>query len=140
MIRRLLPFVGCLLWGCAVAPLPAPSAAGAQFDGKFTGVTTLVRGGGWLCGPATYQLALWVKDGRFDYPFPVNVARTTPISVQLTADGTFVRHMLYGTQDYAFLSLYKTDWVTIEGGIAGGTLEATVTDERCTRRITAQRG
>jgi len=58
---------------------------------------------------------------------------------RLSADGSFVTNMLYGTQNFLFISRYENQWVTVRGRIAGQTLDATVTDDRCTRRVTAQR-
>ena len=136
MIRYLAPLTGCLLAGCAAAAAPP---AGTQFDGTFAGEDTPIRGDGWVCGGTGYPLTLSVRDGRFDYPFPVNLARTTPIAVQIAADGTFVRSVLYGSQAYTFLSPPRNDWLTIRGQIAGGTLDATITTDRCTWRLTAQR-
>jgi hypothetical protein len=115
MIRILAGLFGCLLSGCAAAPV---TPAGTAFDGSYAGQDILVRGGGYLCGAPDLPLTLSVGGGRFDYPFT---------------------SMLYGTQNYLLLSRYENQWVTIRGRIAGGTLDATVTDNRCTRRITAQR-
>jgi hypothetical protein len=113
--------------------------AGTRFDGDFAGQDTLIRGGGWVCGTAGYPLALSVREGRFDYPFAVNLTRTTPVAVQVASDGSFVRQLQYGTQNYTFSSLPMNDWLTVRGRIAGGTLDATITSDRCTWRLTAQR-
>jgi hypothetical protein len=136
MIRILAGLILCLLSGCAAAPV---TPAGMAFDGSYTGQSVLIRGGGYLCGAPDFPLTLSVGSGRFDYPFTVNLPRTTPIAVQIAVDGSFVANMLYGTQNYLLLSHYENQWVTVRGRIAGGTLDATVTDDRCTRRITAQR-
>jgi hypothetical protein len=34
----------------------------------------------------------------------------------------------------------RTTWVTVTGRIAAGTLDATITDYRCTRRLMAKLG
>jgi hypothetical protein len=47
--------------------------------------------------------------------------------------------MLYATEDYWPLYQIRNAWVTISGRITGGTLDATIVDYRCTRRLTAQR-
>jgi hypothetical protein len=136
MNRILIGLFGCLLSGCAAAPV-AP--VGTAFDGSYAGESVLIRGGGYLCGVPDSPLTLSVSGGQFDYPFAVNLVRTTPVPVKLAADGSFVTNMLYGTQNFLFISRYENQWVTVRGRIAGQTLDATVTDDRCTRRVTAQR-
>ena len=137
MNRTLAMLLSSLLGGCAaVAGVPA---AGTAFDGSYSGQNILIRGSGYPCGAPAYPITLTVGGGRFDYPFPVNLQRTAPIAVQIAADGTFVGQMQYGVQDYIMISLYQTAWVYVRGHIAGATLDATITDDRCTHRIMAQR-
>jgi hypothetical protein len=81
-----------------------------------------------------------VHDGRFDYPFLVNPPRTTPVPVQIAADGTFAAQLQYGTEEPGPRSRYITAWVTVVGRIAAGELDATVTDLRCVRHLSARRG
>ena len=126
---------GCLV-GCAAA---LPPAAGPQFDGEYIGQTTLISGGGYLCEPITATLALAVHSGQFDYPFPVTLGRTAPVSVRVAADGTFAGQMQYGTEDYTPRGLYRTAWVTVRGRIADGALDATIIDDRCIHRLAARR-
>lgn len=140
MDRYVAMLLGSLLGGCAaVAGAPAAPAAGTAFDGSYSGQNVLIRGGGYPCGAPAYPINLTVSGGRFDYPFPVNLQRTAPITMQIAADGTFVGQMQYGVQDYTMISLFQTAWVYVRGRIAGGTLDATITNDRCTHRITAQR-
>jgi hypothetical protein len=129
--------MGAGLGGCAA---PAGPAAGPQFDGIYAGQNTLIRGGGFLCGAASYPERLTVRGGRFDYSFAVNPPRTVPIPVQIAADGTFSAQMQYGTEEYGPRSWFRTAWVTVIGRIDGGTLAATIDDYRCTRRLTVQIG
>ncbi len=140
MNRNIAILVGGLFGACATAQgVPAVPPAGAPFDGSYSGQNILIRGGGYPCGPPSYPITLTVSGSRFDYPFPVNVGRTAPIHVQIADDGTFAAQMQYGVQDYTMLSLYQTAWVFVRGRIAGGILEATITDDRCTHQVTAQR-
>lgn len=136
MKRLLTLLTGASLVSCAVSPV---LVAGTQFDGEFAGQNTLVVGGGYTCGPASYPLTLTVRDGRFDYPFPVNVGRTAPVLVQIAADGSFQGQMQYGTENYIPVSKYMNAWVIVQGRIADGVLDATISDDRCVRRMTAQR-
>jgi hypothetical protein len=119
---------------------PAAPAAGAQFDGIYAGRNDAVSGWGFLCGPSAYPQTIAVSGGRFDYPFPVNPPRTTPVPVQIAADGTFAAAMQYGTEDLGPRTLYINAWVTVSGRITGAELDATVSDLRCVRHLTAQRG
>jgi hypothetical protein len=141
MNRLLALLLGGLLAGCSTGP--AVPAAGREFDGTYTGENTLIRGGGYPCGDPAYAERLVVADGRFDYPFAVNPPRTAPLPVQIGADGTLAGQMQYLTEDYLSLrGSYNplTTWVTLRGHISEGVLEATVTDYRCTRRLTARKG
>jgi hypothetical protein len=130
---------GCTLPG-ASPPTPALPAAGAQFDGIYSGMNTAISGSGFQCGPPAYPETITVSGGRFDYPFAVNPPRTTPVAVQIATDGTFAAQMQYGTDEPGPRSRYITAWVTVTGRIAGGELDATATDLRCVRRLTARRG
>ncbi len=134
-MRLLTLLLGGPLVACAASLPPA----GAQFDGEYVGQNALISGGGYVCEPATGPLAVAVRGGRFDYPFPVNPPRTAPVPVQVAADGTVAGQIQYGTQDYTVGGLYKNSWVIVRGHIADGTLDATITDDRCTHRLTAHR-
>ena len=136
MTRLPALLTGAFLIGCTAPPVPS---AGTQFDGEFAGQNTLTVGGGFICGPASYPLAVTVRDGRFDYPFPVNIGRTAPVPVLVAADGSFQGQLLYGTEDYMPISKYKNAWVYVRGRIAGGVLEATISDDRCVHQLTARR-
>jgi hypothetical protein len=116
-----------------------PEVAGRQFDGVYVGRNAAVEGWGFLCGGSTYPETITVSGGRFDYPFQVNPPRTTPIAVQIAADGTFAAQMQYGTEEPGPRSRYITAWVTVSGRVAAGVLDATVADLRCVRRLTARR-
>ena len=140
MNRYLAMLIAGLLGGCAFGPAAAPTpAAGTEFDGQYVGQSTLTRGGGYVCGTPGFPSSLVVRDGRFAYPFEVNPPRTAPVPVQVAADGTFAGEMLYATEEYWPLYQIRNAWVTISGRITGGTLDATIVDYRCTRRLTAQR-
>jgi hypothetical protein len=139
---------GCafvLVAGCATlpgVPPPAPAlpAAGSQFDGIYAGQNEAVSGWGFLCGAPAYPQTIAVSGGRFDYPYAISPPRTTPVAVQIAADGTFAAQMQYGTEEAGPRSRYITAWVTVSGRIAAGELDATVTNLRCVRRLTARRG
>ncbi|HXA20775.1 MAG TPA: hypothetical protein VNW90_00650 [Acetobacteraceae bacterium] len=135
---------GCafvLAAGCTTQPAATPiQAASSQFDGIYAGQNNAVSGWGFQCGASTYPETIAVSGGRFDYPFLVNPPRTTPVPVQIAADGTFRAQMMYGTEEFGPLTRYMNAWVTVTGRIMQGELDATVTDLRCVRRLTAQRG
>jgi hypothetical protein len=135
---------GCALVlaaGCTAPPAAPPiQAAGSQFDGIYAGQNDAVSGWGFQCGASTYPQTIAVSGGQFDYPFLVNPPRTTPVPVQIAADGTFRAQMMYGTEEFGPLTRYMNAWVTVTGRIMQGQLDATVTDLRCVRRLTAQRG
>jgi hypothetical protein len=131
---------GCTTVPGSPPPTPALPAAGSQFDGVYAGQNDAVSGWGFLCGAPAYPQTIAVSGGRFDYPFQVNPPRTTPVAVEIAADGTFAAQMQYGTEDPGPRTRYITAWVTVTGRIAAGELDATVTDLRCVRRLTAHRG
>jgi hypothetical protein len=131
---------GCATLPGALPPRPALPAAGSQFDGIYAGQNDAISGWGFLCGAPAYPETIAVSGGRFDYPFAVNPPRTTPVPVQIAADGTFAAQMEYGTEEPGPRSRYITAWVTVTGRIWGTELAATVTDLRCVRRVTAHRG
>jgi hypothetical protein len=131
---------GCAALPGAPPPAPAIPAAGAQFDAIYVGQNTAVSGSGFYCGASAYPEMIAVRDGRFDYPFLVNPPRTTPVPVQIAADGTFAAQLQYGTEEPGPRSRYITAWVTVVGRIAAGELDATVTDLRCVRHLSARRG
>ncbi len=118
---------------------PSLPAAGPPFDGTYIGQNTLVRGWGFVCDRPIYQQTITIRGGRFDYPFAVSPPRTAPLPVQVDADGTLHGQMLYGTEVYGPSGLYMTAWVTLTGRITGSELDATITDQRCVRHLTARR-
>jgi hypothetical protein len=137
---------GCafaLAGGCTMQPGTPPAAAlppaGSQYDGIYLGQNDAVSGQGFLCGAPAYPETIAVSGGRFNYAFPVNPPRATPVPVQIAADGTFAAQMQYGTEDFGPRSRYITAWVTVTGRIAAGELDAMVTDLRCVRRVAARR-
>jgi hypothetical protein len=128
--------IGFLAVGCT-PPVPA---AGNQFDGIYQGDNRVVRGFGWVCAPPSYQDAVTIKDGRFDYTFIDQLAQPAPIPVQIAADGTFRGQIQYWTDSYDLnLSEGLTVWAIVTGRINGSALEATVADFRCTRQLMLQR-
>jgi hypothetical protein len=145
-IGLLLAASGVLLSaGCGAPPgrpvaAPAIPAGDTRFDGVYAGQNVAVSGWGFLCGPPAYAQTITVSGGRFDYPYPVSAPRTTPVPVQIGIDGTFTASIQYGTEDFGPRSRYINAWVTVAGRIAGGELDATVSDLRCVRRLTARRG
>jgi len=130
-----------LVSGCAGIPAtgPAVPGAGSRFDGSYEGENRLIGGGGYLCGSPGYPEAVVVSQGTFTYPFAVNPPRTTPMQVQIAADGSVHGQMQYVMQDYTPRSDLRTLWVTVTGQVSGATLDAIATDERCRRRLLLQR-
>lgn len=135
---RLAVLCGWLLAGAGgCAPPPPPSPA---FDGMYVGQDSLVRGAGFLCGLPARDLSITIRNGGFDYPFEVAPPRTAPMPARVTADGTVTGQLTYGTTDYTSRRGYITALAILSGRIVGGTLEATISDLRCTRRLLARRG
>lgn len=140
-ICRLALLAGSALAAPAGCAPPAGPPAGTAFDGTYTGQATLVRGGpSFICGELAQPLTIVVRDGRFAYPFEVDPPRTTPLPVQISADGTLSGQLLYGMVDYTPRGDSRTAWVTVVGRISGATLEATVVDPRCARRLVVRHG
>ncbi len=136
----LVLLIGGVVGGCtAIQGGPPVQPAGTEFDGRYGGQNTLIGGWGYMCGDRSHVEELTVSGGQFAYPFAVNPPRTAPVPVQIGADGSLVGQMQYGTDDYLPVTRYKNAWVTVTGRIAGGTLNATVIDDRCMRQLTAQR-
>jgi hypothetical protein len=134
----LLALCPLVLDGCAI-PSPLPPA-GTQYDGVYVGQDTLVSGVGFQCGAPNLQERLNVRGGRFDYPFQVSPPRIAALPVQVAADGVLAGQMQYGTGDeIREFSRDRVDWVYLRGGIAGTTMDATITTMRCGRRLIAQR-
>ena len=129
--------IAAAIGGCA--PHTAPPA-GTAYDGSYIGLNRLIRGAGFQCGAPSYAEQVTVTGGRFDYPFAVSPPRNVPVPVPIAVDGTFAGRLQYGTEDYTPLPRYRTAWVIVTGRIADGTLEASITDYRCTRRLTARLG
>jgi hypothetical protein len=137
LLLAALGCVGLLAVGCAGPPAPA---AGDQFDGTYQGDNRVVRGFGWVCAPPSYQDAVTVNAGRFNYTFVDNLAQPAPIPVQITADGTFRGQIQYSTDSPNQNWVGGiTVWATVTGRINGTALEATVADFRCTRQLMLQR-
>ena len=139
-VSGVLLSAGCGALTGGTAPAPAIQAADTRFDGVYAGRNDAVSGWGFLCGPSAYAQTITVSGGRFDYPYPVSAPRTTPVPVQVAVDGTFVASIQYGTEDFGPRSRYINAWVTVSGRITGSELDATVSDLRCVRRLTARRG
>jgi hypothetical protein len=128
-----------LVAGCASTPGLAP--AGSRYDGTYIGRDTLVSGALFQCGAPDLAEKIEVRDGRFDYPFQVSPPRVAALPVQIAADGTLAGQMRYGTgEEIPGFSRDRIDWVFLRGGISGTTMEARITNMRCMRRLTAQRG
>jgi hypothetical protein len=133
-----------LLAGCAVlvgcAGTPASPPAGTRYDGTYVGQDTLVSGAVFQCGAPELAETIGVRGGRFDYPFQVSPPRVAALPVEIAADGTMAGQMRYGTgEEIPGFSRDRIDWVFLRGGMSGRTMEATITDVRCVRRLTAQR-
>ena len=140
----------CLSWRDLLSPWPAgapPEVPERRLPARSSMAhmrvrTRLVSGGGYQCGAPSYPETIAVRGGRFDYPYVVNSPRTVPMAVQVVADGTVHGQMQYGTEDYGpwRQDSFMTAWVTVTGRIVDTTLEATITDLRCVRHLTARRG
>jgi hypothetical protein len=63
-----------------------------------------------------------------------------PVPIKIAADGTFVGRLQYVTKDYFPMPHDRTTWMTVTGRIVAGTLDATIIDYRCTRRLMAKLG
>ncbi len=111
-----------------------------QFDGNYAAQDTLVSGVAFQCGQPILPERIEVRGGKFAYPFQVSPPRVAPLPVQVASDGTLAGQIQYSTgEDIPVLSRDRTDWVLLRGRISGNTLEATITNLRCTRHLTAQR-
>jgi hypothetical protein len=90
--------------------------------------------------PPSYQDAVTVKAGRFNYTFVDQLAQPAPIPVQIAADGTFRGRIQYWTESTNQNQIEGLPvWAIVTGHIAGTSLEATVADFRCTRQLMLQR-
>jgi hypothetical protein len=126
-----------LLAACTEAP--AVATAGTAFDGVYQGENRVVRGSGFVCAPDVFLQSIIVRNGRFDYPFPVSPPYVVPLPVLIAADGSLAGQLQYGTENPSAASEFTTAWVLVRGRITGPTLDATVTDKRCTRHLLLQR-
>jgi hypothetical protein len=99
----------------------------------------VVRGFGWRCDPPSYQDAVTVTAGRFNYTFVAELARPALIPVRIAADGTFRGQIQYGTDAIDRWGHTIIVLATVTGRIDGTALEATVVDFRCTRQLMLQR-
>jgi hypothetical protein len=122
---------------CAAASPGVPPAA-TQFDGLYVGQSTLVRGWGYVCGAPSYPLQIPVLQGRFVYPIQVPPYGNPPVVVQLRADGSLSAAVLYTAETYLPPGGpgFRYAWINVAGRVAGPTLDATVVDLRCARRVT----
>ena len=124
------------LAGCVAAPPPA----GTQYDGEYVGQTALLRGGGFVCGIPDLPREIRVVDGRFQYPFQVAPpSMTSAITVQIAANGTFRQDTQYYETNSSRRAGYTLPIMTIEGRVAGNTMEIVESDNRCARRSLLQR-
>jgi hypothetical protein len=134
MVAALLAPIGA----CAGAADGPP--AGPQFDGVYTGESTLIQGWGYECSSPSYPLSIPVKDGRFLYTILVSPLGNPPVPVQIRADGAMHGQTIYKTENYwSWSSSVQNEWILINGRTNGSTLDATVQDYRCTRRLTLHR-
>lgn len=138
----LVRFASCcalalLMSGCSANQSGPP--AGPQFDTVYSGSVRVIRGGGFVCGYNPETLVLTVRDGQFDYPFPVNGPRTAPLHVQVFADGRFRGDMQFGLVDPLTRSGYRMEWATVSGQINGPAMEGTIDNTECTRQMSLQR-
>jgi hypothetical protein len=100
----------------------------------------LLGGVAFQCGAPDLPEAIEVRDGRFAYPFQVSPPRVAPLPVEIAADGRMAGQMQYGTGDeIRALSRDRVDWVYLSGEIVGTTIDATITTQRCERRLAGQR-
>jgi hypothetical protein len=136
--RRFVVVLGCLVTSGAGCSTTAPPMSTA-FDGTYVGQDSLTGGGGYLCGLPVRDLTITVRNGEFDYPFQVAPPRDAPLPARIAPDGTVTGEMQYGTSDYTPRRDYVTAWVTLSGRITGTTLDATIVDLRCARRLIARR-
>jgi hypothetical protein len=137
---RLRPLALCplVLAGCAI-PSPSPPA-GTQYDGTYIGQDSLVSGVDFQCGAATLEERLDIRGGRFDYPFQVSPPRVASLPVQIAINGAMAGQMQYGTGDeIREFSRDRVDWVYLRGGITGTTMDATISNIHCVRRLIAER-
>ena len=128
----------CLLvfGGCAIQPAPA----GTQYDGVYVGQDNLVSGVDFQCGAPSLREQLDVRGGRFDYPFQVSPPRVAPLPVQVDIEGRMAGQMQYGTGDEMIgFSRDRVDWVYLRGDITGTTMDATISNIHCLRRLIARR-
>ena len=139
VVARRLAALGCVGALVVCCTGPAIPAAGNQFDGTYQGDNRVVRGFGWVCAPPSYQDAVTVTAGRFNYTFVDQLAQPAPIPVQIAADGTFKGQIQYGTESNNPWIGFIVVWAIVTGHINGTALEATVTDFRCTRQLMLQR-
>jgi hypothetical protein len=136
---RLGLLMACMLGlaGCADTALPP---AGTEYDGSFVGQDSLVRGVAFQCGEPNLPERIEVRGGQFAYPFQVNPPRTAPLPVQVSVDGTLRGQLKYWvTEESPNFTRLIIDWAILNGRIAGATLDATITDLHCVRRLTARR-
>jgi len=112
-----------------------------QYDGTYSGRDSLIRGVDFQCGAPTLEERLEVRGGHFSYPFQVSPPRTAPLPVEVAADGMMAGQMQYGTgEEVTEFSRGRVDWVYLRGGITGTTMDATISNLHCVRRLIAERG
>jgi hypothetical protein len=128
--------------GCAGTPGAAPGGpiVATQFDGRYVGHDSLVSGPDFLCGAPSYPETIPVLGGWFYYPLVLTPPRTAPLPVRIAPDGTLSGQMQYGTQEFGPRERYRTAWAGVTGRATGSMLDVTLVNERCVRRLVAQRG
>lgn len=125
------------LAGCVQQP--PPPQAGPQYDGHYVGQTRLTRGGGYICGNPDLPQQLTVTGGRFEYPFQDEAGFTIPEPVQIAADGSFHTEIQYARYETTPFLPWHRYYLTIDGRVAGNTIEVVETDLRCARFSRLQR-
>jgi hypothetical protein len=139
MVRLCLPVVCPFVLGSCAIPPPLPPA-GTQYDGTYIGQDSLVSGVDFQCGATVLPARLEVHGGHFYYPFQVSPPRVAPLPVQVAVNGMMAGQMQYATGDeIREFSRDQVDRVYLRGGITGTTMDATITNMRCLRRLIAQR-
>lgn len=133
-----MAIAAAILAGCADVPSAPP--AGTQFDGAYAGQIDLVSGFGYVCGSPSYPFSISVNNGRFVYSVFIPPYDTPRVQVQIRADGAMSGASLYTAETFLPRGPDITNaWIRLSGHISGATLDATVRDEYCARRLTLQR-
>jgi len=138
MFGRIPSLLGCLcaiVGGCAAPIVPA----GNQFDGTYQGDGRLTRGFGYVCAVPPPSTSITVRDGRFDYIYDnYDLAKPTPIPVQIAADGTFSGQIQYLVPSWNKWGSTPAAWAMLRGHVSGKVIDATLTDYYCARQLELQ--